>query len=86
MEPIFEGTYEECHRQAIEYYGWKVGDRVKVINSFKDDRLSFVAGGSVSDVGKTFKIESFKPNVSGSPCVRLTSGYMHPYYCLEPAE
>lgn len=33
-EPVFEGSYEQRQKQAVEHYGWKVSSMVKVVRKF----------------------------------------------------
>ncbi len=91
LRPL-QGTYAEKQAKAVEFYGWKVGSKVKVVRKFKENEDGYTRDGWDSSQGK--KELQGEITVVGTifdDLIQLKIPNTHirancPYFALEPAE
>ena len=85
------GTYEERQKQAVARYGWKVGDRVKIVSDFsRDEDGSECSAPSRNKwkadmIGKVYPIKSIHNNAIVLSTNKSSEHPRFPYFALEPA-
>jgi hypothetical protein len=86
-KPTFTGSYEERQKQWLEHHGLKVGSKVKVVREFEgySDGFDLPYSCAVEDIGLTLTIMYLETQKGDKACLKLSSGWCHPYTALEPA-
>lgn len=71
------GTYVERQAKWVEFYGLKVGDKVKVVRKFENWEAWSNHGSH--DIGREVRVKNL-----GTTYICSTSGTFYPYFALEP--